>query len=176
MSEPRGVTRSGCEASRVACHERRSVAAESSGSGGGNRTHTGGEPHGILSASGAISEIVGISAKILTVSDVAVGRRNTGSASEYEAREVERDNAWDSGAGRPDVSVSPERAVGVPRTVQRRRSTLVSDAGRRTRTLCGVAVTRQPRQLSTSSTSKTVVILSNNAVRPGCGSLTSRRP
>jgi hypothetical protein len=52
----------------------------------------------------------------------------------------------------------------------------VPDAGRRTRTLCGVAVIRHPCQLSTSSTSKRVAILSNNAVRPGCGSRTSRRP
>ena len=60
--------------------------------------------------------------------------------------------------------------------VQRWGSWALSDAGRRTRTLCGVAVIRHPCQLSTSSTSKRVAILSNNAVRPGCGSRTSRRP
>ena len=35
--------------SRMACHERRSEATESSGAGGGNRTHTGCKPNGILS-------------------------------------------------------------------------------------------------------------------------------
>ena len=52
----------------------------------------------------------------------------------------------------------------------------MSPDGRRTRTLCAVAVTRQPVQLWTSSNWKSAVILSNNAVRPGWGSLTSRRP
>ena len=39
---------------RMACHERRSGAIESSGAGGGHRTHTGGKPHGILSPPKAV--------------------------------------------------------------------------------------------------------------------------
>jgi len=56
----------------------------------------GGEPHGILGASSAISETALISAEILVVSDLAVGQRNTGSGPEYEAGEIEWDNSWDS--------------------------------------------------------------------------------
>jgi len=49
-SSAQGTTR----LSRMACHERGSGATESSGAGGGNRTHTGGKPHGILRPPNAV--------------------------------------------------------------------------------------------------------------------------
>ena len=61
-------------------------------------------------------------------------------------------------------------------SAQRRRSPAMSAGGRLTRTLLGVAITRQPSQLSTFSIWKSATILSNNDVRPGSGSRTSRRP
>ena len=68
------------------------------------------------------------------------------------------------------------RRVLIPETTCLDAAPCQRPAGRRTRTLCGVAVIKQPFQLSTSSTSKKVAILSNNADRPGCGSRTRRRP
>jgi hypothetical protein len=70
---------------------------------------------------------------------------------------------------------------GGPQTVARQRFSELAghpttDGGRRTRTLCGVAVTMQPPQVSTLSVRKIAATLSNNAARPGSGSLTSRRP
>ena len=58
--------------------------------------------------------MVVISAKILVVSDLAAHQWNTWSGPEYEAREVQWDNSWDSGSAETGTAgrIAERRCLG----------------------------------------------------------------